>query len=206
MPNKDEKGERTRTDKPQESETRAPVVAPRSAAAGFDPQGGETVAKSEGVGPVGLEQIREILFGSLFRELERKVARSDVHMSTRSKDLEQEARRRTEVLEGHLRTEITAVAARAEHAFVEAADALRNIARENREAIGALEKRIAKAEEAEAMAQRDLRNQLLEQAKAFLDEVQHLRTELLATLQDEFAAPNGERVEERGGTEERPRH
>jgi hypothetical protein len=205
MPNKDEKAERTRTEKPQETETRTSGIALKSYGS-LDPQVVETVTRPEVAGPVGLDQIREILFGALFRDLERKLARSDLHMSTRSKELEQEARRRTEVLEGHLRTEITAVATRAEHAFIEAADSLRNLARENRDAITALEKRIAKAEEAEAMAQRDLRTHLLEQAKSFLDELQHLRSELLAMFQEEFGAPDGERVEERRGTEERPRH
>jgi hypothetical protein len=200
------KDEKMRTEKPQETDARPALAAPKPAVSSSGPQTGEAVTRPEAPGPIGLEQIREILFGALFRELERRLARSDVHMSSRSREIEQEARKRTEVLEGHLRAEIGALATRVEHAFVEAADALRNVARENREAISALEKRIAKAEEAGAVAQRELRNQLLEQAKSFLDELQHVRTELLTTLQEELAAPERELVEERGGTEERPRH
>jgi hypothetical protein len=202
------KEEKPKTEKPLETEMRAPGAAvPKPASiAGAEPQPSEATARPEIAGPIGLEQIREILFGALFRELERRLARADVHTSTRSKEIEQEARRRTEVLEGHLRTEIGALASRVENAFVEAADALRSVARENRDAISALEKRVAKAEEAGAGAQRELRKQMLEQAKSFLDELQHLRTELLATLQQELGASEGELAEERGGTEERPRH
>jgi hypothetical protein len=80
------------------------------------------------------------------------------------------------------------------------------VARENREAISALEKRVSKAEEAGVGAQRELRNQLLEQAKSFLDELQRLRKELLATVQEELGAPEFDLAEERGETEERPRH
>jgi hypothetical protein len=192
------KDDKPRTDKPQET---APPKSPAAEAVGA-----EALGRAEAVGPVGLEQIREILFGALFRELERRLARSDVHTSTRSKEIEQEARKRTEVLEGHLRTELAALAARVEHAVVEAGDAIRNLARENREAIGALEKRIAKVEEAGAFGQRELRGQQHEQAKTFLDELQHLRTELLATLQAELGVSESELLEERGGTEERPRH
>jgi hypothetical protein len=201
MPGKDEK---TRTDRPQDAEVRPTLTPPRPATFSPESQPGEAAARSEG--PVGLEQIREILFGALFRELDRKVVRADAHMSTRSRDIEQEARRRTEVLETHLRTEIGALATRVEHAVTEAGDALRTVTREHRDAIGALEKRIAKAEEAGAVAQRELRNQMLEQAKAFLDQLQHLRSELLAAFQEEFAGPESERLEETGGIEERARH
>ena len=199
------KDEKTRTDRPQETELRS--TPPK--AGGFSPESptSEVAARLESGGPVGLEQIREILFGALFRELERKVVRADVHMSTRSRDIEQEARRRTEVLETHLRTEVGALATRVEHALAEASDALRNVTREQREAIGALEKRIAKAEEAGAVAQRELRNQMLEQAKSFLDQLQHLRAELLAAFKEELDGPESERLlEETGGIEERPRH
>src|SRR5262249_25009510 len=115
----------------------------------------------------GIDQIREILFGALCRELERRLVRADVHTATRSKEIEQEARRRSEVLETHIRTEIAALASRVDHAYAEAADTLRNITRENREAYNALEKRVAKAEETGAGAQRELRSQMLEQAKSF---------------------------------------
>jgi hypothetical protein len=202
------KDEKARMDKPQgqESPTPTPPASSKPPASSPEPPKAEMATRADMPGAIGLEQIREILFGALFRELERRLARADVHMSTRTKELEQEARRRTEVLEGHLRVEVGALATRVEHAFVEAAEALRNVARENRDAIAALEKRVAKAEEAGVVAQRELRTQLLDQAKSFLDELQHLRTELLTTLQEELAVPESELVEERGGAEERPRH
>jgi len=170
-----------------------------------EPQKPETSFRAEATAPLGLDQIREILFGTIVRELERRMARADVHMSTRSKEIEQEARRRTEVVEGHVRTEIAALASRVERALVETADALRSVVRENRDAIGAIEKRLAKVEESGAGAQRELRNQMLDQAKSFLDELRHLRAELLEALEQGFE-PEGEPLEELGGAEERPRH
>jgi hypothetical protein len=202
MSGKEEKG---RTDKSQEAEARPSPAAPKPAA-GPEVHAGESAPKAELMEPPGLEQIREILFGALFRELERRLVRSDLHLNAHAKEIEQEARRRTEVLETHLRTAIEALAARVEHTLVEAADALRGVTRENREAISALERRIAKAEEAGTVAQRELRNQLLEQAKSFLDELQRLRREMLATLQEELGLAEGELAEERGETEERARH
>jgi hypothetical protein len=198
------KEEKAKTEKPQEAETRT-VSVTKTAVAGSEAEAAEAASRSEVLGP-GLEQIREILVGALFREVERRMARTDVHTGTRVKEIEQEARRRTEVLESHLRTELGALANRVENAFVDAADALHHVVREHRDATAALERRIAKAEEAGAAAQRELRTQLLDQAKTFLDELQHLRTELLATMQEELGASASELAEERGGAEERPRH
>jgi hypothetical protein len=187
MANKEEK---SRTDKPQE------LVEAQSA---------DASAKSE-TAPPGLEQVREILFGAFFRELERRLSRTDIHTSTRSKEIELEARRRADVLETHLQKDIEALASRVEHALREGSEALHVVERENRDAIGALEKRLSKAEEAAAGAQRDLRNQMLVEAKSFLDELQRLRKELISTFQGDMLARDTGSTEERRGDEERAKH
>ena len=134
----------------------------------------------------GLDQIREILFGPMVRELERGLLRLDAHLATRARDLEEESRRRTEVLESHLRNETTAISARLDRELSEIGEGLRKIGREQREAIAGVEHKLARLEESNARNDRELRQQLLEQAKSFLDEVQRLRKELFATLQQEL--------------------
>jgi hypothetical protein len=202
MPTKDDRG---KTEKPQEPETRAVVATSKVVIAAPEAHAGEVSSRGEIEGPVGIDQIREILFGAIFRELERRLNRADMHLGARTKEIEQEARRRTEVLESHLRAEMGALATRAEQGFIEAGDALRSSSRDGREAISALEKRMSKAEEASALALRELRSQVHEQAKSFLDELQHLRKELLATLKEELEAPETG-AEERGEIEEHARH
>jgi hypothetical protein len=197
------KDEKNRGDKPAETEVRVPGAV---ASATQQQPGAPLASEAESTGPAGLEQIREILFGAIFRELERRLTRSDMHASNRTKEIEQEARRRTDVLENHLQKDIDALASRVEHALTEASDALHTVERENRDAIAALEKRIVKAEEAGTSAQRDLRNQLLSQAKGFLDEMQRLRTEVIATLQNDLMRPEAALAEERRADEDRPRH
>jgi hypothetical protein len=197
------KDDKNRGDKQPETERRPLTpVAPVANAAPQAPNAQEVETSP----PMGLDQIREILFGAFYRELERRLSRSDLHSNNRSKELEQESRRRNEVLETHLQKDIDALAARVEHALVEASDALHTVERENRDAIAALEKRLSKAEEAGASAQRELRTQMLAQAKSFLDEMQRLRTELVATLQSDMMRPESALAEERRGDEDRPRH
>jgi hypothetical protein len=134
----------------------------------------------------GLAQLREILVGATVRDLERRLARAELHMSGRSNELEQESRRRMEVIETHLRKESEALTIRLERELVQINESIRAVTREHRESIAAVDQRAAKLEEAIAKAQRDVRDQLLQQAKRFLDELQQLRREVTETLEREL--------------------
>jgi hypothetical protein len=154
----------------------------------------------------GLEQIREILFGAGSRELERRVVRVDSQFGARISELEQETRRRIELLESHISRETESVMGRFKAELSTHAEALRKLASEHHTAVGDLEQKLARAEEASARAHRELRQQLLEQAKSFLDELQQLRKDLLATLQEELALGEGEPIEAPREPQELTRH
>jgi hypothetical protein len=162
--------------------------------------------RTEEAGHSGLEHIREILFGPMYRELERGLLRLDAHLVTRARDLEEESRRRTEVLESHLKSETAAISARLDRELSEIGETLRKIGREQREAIAGVEQKLAKLEECGARNDRELRHQLLEQTKSFLDEVQRLRKELFATLQQELGFAEREVAEDLHEARETPRH
>ena len=165
------------------------------------------VANSEDSGHGDLDKIRDILFGGIYRELDRRLVRANAHLSARVHESEQESRRRIDVLEVHLKKETEAIIFRLEREFAEINETLRKTTHEHRDAFSSLEQKIAKVEEARAAGQRELRRQLLDQAKASLDELQNLRKELLATLQQELclAEGEGEFGEERLGNKEHPR-
>jgi hypothetical protein len=150
-----------------------------------------------------LAQLREILFGAAQRDLERRLERADVHLAARAHELEQESRRRTEVIEAHIRRETEALTASMERELAERSETLRAITREHRESLTALEQRVAKLEEQASRAQRELRQQLLEQAKGFLDEIQRLRHEFTDALERELGLTGRAQEEEEVGAEER---
>src|SRR5262245_15721191 len=77
-----------------------PMVAARGASAG------EPARQS------GIDQVREILFGATYRDLDLRLARADAHVAARINDLEQEARKRSEVIEAHHKKEAETLAAR----------------------------------------------------------------------------------------------
>jgi hypothetical protein len=140
--------------------------------------------------PVGqpgtLEQIREILFGAIHRDLERKLARADAQLASRAAEIDQEIRRRTDILEAHVRDEVEALAARVEKQNQTISEAVGGAARESRSTSSALEQRMARLEESFGRIQRDLRQQMLEQAKSFLDELHRVRGDLAALIEREY--------------------
>jgi hypothetical protein len=159
--------------------------------------GPRTVPAVEQAHGGGLEQVREIVFGAAYRDLEQRLTRADMNAAGRVRDLEQESRRRDELLEAHLRKETETLASRVDRQFAEVSESLRTLGREHTQSAADAERRIARAEEALATGLREVRHQLLDQAKSFLAELQAMRKEMLATLQRELALDDGEVLEER---------
>jgi hypothetical protein len=140
----------------------------------------------------GIEQVRELLFGAMYRELEVHMSRTETQVAARIHDLEQESRRRTEVIETHLKKEIETLASRFDRQLAQLNETLRNLERDQRDLASQIERRIVKAEETSSAAQQELRQRLLDQAKSFLDELQVLRKDMLATFHRELGIEGGD--------------
>jgi hypothetical protein len=144
----------------------------------------------------GIGQVREILVGAIQRDLERRIAKLEANAVVRIGELQQEVRRRIDVIEAHLRKEIEALSARLEGEVVELKDGMRALTREHRETGTASDQRVAKLEETVAHAQHELRTQILDQAKSFLDELHQMREEVTDTLERELGSLEPESAEE----------
>ena len=167
-----------------------------STAGRSEPEG--SASSAPGSGPDSLEQVREILFGAHQRDLTRRLGRTDARMAAQAEELRSEVRRRLDVLEAHTRKELEALTASMTAQEADGRDALGNATRASRESAGVLEQRIKKLEDLVERVQRELREQLLAQAKSFMDEVQRTRAELASTFERELAAWGAGESTERG--------
>ena len=133
-------------------------------------------------GPAGLDRIRDILFGEILNDLDKRLARIDHSVASRSSELAQDARRRTDVLEAHVRKELEAQSTKTSHDVGEVSSAVRTSRQEHREALTQIEQRLARLDErieaSISRIERDVRQQLLVQAKSFQDEIARMRNEL----------------------------
>jgi hypothetical protein len=139
-----------------------------------------------------LEQVRDILCGAQFRELARRLSHTDAQVAAQAEELRTEARRRLDVLEAHMHREIEALGASIETERAAAAAALGTVGRESREALELVAQRVQRLEDLVGRTQRELRQQLLDQSKSFLDETRRTRSELSAMVERELAAVWGE--------------
>jgi hypothetical protein len=136
----------------------------------------------------GIEQVREVLFGATQRDFERRIAKLESHLNARVGELQQEGKRRVDVIEAHFRKEIESLSARLERELLELKEGLRALTRDYRETYLASDQRIVKLEEAAVRAQHELRAQILEQAKSFLDELHTTREDFAETLERELGS------------------
>ncbi len=150
----------------------------------------------------GLGRIREILLGDILVEIEQQLARLDSYVANRSNEVQHDARHRADLLEAHLRREIDGVTSRVTHDTTELTAMIRELRHHQRETVSQVEQRLARIEDrleaAVARLEREGREQLLTQAKSFLEELESTRNQLRSALARERSA-SAEPPYEEGG-------
>lgn len=149
-----------------------------------------------------LDQVREILVGAQYRELARRLAHTDAHIGVQTEELRSEIKRRLEALEIHVRKELEALGNSIESRRSDDLQELHGSAHEAHDSVVLLEKRLKRLEEHVGRVQSDLRQQILDQAKSFIDEVRRTRDALSAAIERDLSLAQGEELPGLRGSEE----
>lgn len=148
------------------------------------------------LGSGNLDQIREILFGAQSRSADKRLARLEEELPKRVAEIREELKRGLATIEAYARGEIDSLN---ERLRVEARDRGKGdeeIGQKLDETAKALRKETAELGERSAAAQRDFRQQLLDHAKRFDEEIQRRTDDLAAALTravDELRAEKADR-------------
>lgn len=139
-------------------------------------------AGSEMLGSGNLDQVREILFGAQSRGLDKRLARIEEELPKRLIEIREELKRGLATLETYARTEIDSLndRLRTETRERDRGDALS--ASKLDEASKSLRKEIGELGDRTTAAERDIRQQMLAQAKRLDDEIQRRTDDLAAAL------------------------
>jgi hypothetical protein len=154
-------------------------------AAGIDAVGIAEEAGGQGAdaaGTASLEKVRDILFGSQMRDVDRRFARLEERIARETRDLKEEIRKRLDALEAYARQESEALADQVRHEQGERAEADAKLARELADAARTVERRTAALEEQVSKGQREVRQQILEQHQRLSDDTRQKIEEVLAAL------------------------
>jgi hypothetical protein len=160
-----------------------------------------------------LDKVRELLFGDQMRDSERRLNRLEERLLKGHAELQADMRRRLESLEGFVQKEVESLTERLRSEQTTREETLTDLSQALHDMLKAFEKKTGQLEEQAAGAQRELRQQVMDQSKMLRDEflekyrdlsescgrmVQDLRLEkidrmALATLLSEMALRlNGE--------------
>jgi hypothetical protein len=142
----------------------------------------------EAAGGASIDKVRDLLFGGQLRELDRRFARLEERLVKETNQLRQDMQTRLDALEAYARRESDSLSdqIRAEHQ--DRVDAHDNLARELKETAKSQERRSSTLDEQTSKAQRELRQQMLEQHQRLSDEIRRRTDDLLATLTRESQA------------------
>lgn len=150
------------------SESHTPPAAP------MEPEGGN------------IDKIRDILFGANMREYEARFARLEETLLKEAAELRESTRRRFESLETYVKKEIESLQTRIKIEREERSDAASLHAREMKEIADTLAKKIRDLDDHGAEVASSLRQEILNQAKSLMDELQARQEETSALLEKRF--------------------
>ena len=150
-------------------DTERPDVADRSGA-------------NETTTPGNLEKVRDILFGSQMREVDRRFLRLEERLVKETRDLKDDIKRRLDALEAYTNKEADDLGGQIRQEHGERVDAHARLSRELAETSGAFERRSAALDEQIAKGQREIRQMILEQQQRLSDEMRAKVDEVLAAL------------------------
>jgi hypothetical protein len=147
-------------------------------------QSAATPAPDGGAGNV--EKIRDILFGTQIREYENRFLHLEENIVKEINGLREDTKKRFEALETHITNEIEAVQKRIRSERDERTESSEQAARDVAALGNALGRKISELDDQTAQADRQLRLELLQQSKEFMENLRSNQDQLTALLGSRF--------------------
>ena len=142
-----------------------------------------------------LSQVRDILFGSHIRDLDKKFSRLEERLLKECADLRHETRMRLENLENYIREETGALSSRTKNEQVKRDEALKAISEEQRKLADSLEKKMVEIDEQAERTQRELRQQIFTQSQNLHDDIRQKYQEIVSLLERETGEIKSEKTD-----------
>jgi exonuclease VII large subunit len=142
-----------------------------------------------------VDKIREILFGGQMRDYDKRFSRLEERLLKESNELREGNRRSLEALETFVKNEFASLANRLQMEQQSREGSDQNLSRELQESIRSVEGKLTQFQNQTTEAQRDLRQQLLDQSKSLNEEIRRKHDELSTTIEREVADLSHEKTD-----------
>jgi len=137
-----------------------------------------------------VDKIREIIFGGHMRDYDQRFLRLEARLVKDGADLREETKRRFDVLEMFIKREFEALAERLQIEQRHREEQVQGLSRTLTETGQALEGKLVQLDEHSARAQRDLRQQILDQSRSLSEEIHQKHAEMTTAVEREVANLN----------------
>lgn len=137
-----------------------------------------------------VDKIREIIFGGHMRDYDQRFLRLEARLVKDGADLREETKRRFDVLEMFIKREFEALAERLQIEQRHREEQVQGLSRTLTETGQALEGKLVQLDEHSARAQRDLRQQILDQSRTLSEEIHQKHAEMSTAIEREVANLN----------------
>jgi hypothetical protein len=141
-----------------------------------------------------IDKIREIIFGGQMRDYEKRFKLLEARLIQESVDLREDTRNRLEILETYIKRELDALSERLQAEQHSREESTQGTFQALNDASRALEAKHASLEGNHARAQRDLRDQILDQSKTLRDEIRQKHEDISSALNREVAGLNDQKT------------
>jgi phage host-nuclease inhibitor protein Gam len=142
-----------------------------------------------------LEKIRDILFGAQVQDFDKRFQRLEDRLLKETSDARAETKKRFDALEAFLKKEVDSLSERIKTEQAERTESGKEISKELREAARGLEKKLAQLDDVTSKAQRELRQQILDQSKALTEEIRTRIRETATALTREIRDLRSEKTD-----------
>ncbi|SRR6266498_3718607 len=170
----------------------APAPADSSSNDGQSPAVSADAQQSEAG---NVDKIREILFGGNMRDYDKRFSRLEERLARESSDLRSEAKKLLDSLETFVKKEFEALSNRLESEQKNRHESVQDVSQELRHTAKALETKLAQFDTQTTQAQRELREQLLDQSKSLSEEIRRKHDEVSSVLDRQVKELNHEKTD-----------
>ncbi len=145
--------------------------------------------------PESLEQVRDILFGGQMRSVESRFARLEERLQRDQEALRTQTAKHLDRLEAWVKKETQALAEKLKAERSKRTEELKTLNAELRTQVRALEKRLSELDEVTSQSDAELRDQVLEQSRSVMAEIQQVSSTISETLQGEVQDLRAEKAD-----------
>lgn len=132
-----------------------------------------------------LDKVRDILFGSQMRDVEKKIARLEEHLAKECANLREDTKKRLDGIENYIKQEVESLSQRIVSEQSRRDEGIQAIIEDSKKITTAFDKKLTQLDESINTNQRELREQILSQSKNLHNDILQKYEEILAALQRE---------------------